>query len=345
MQWTDQVVLRIIWQFKLASAIPIYESATYDEISARSGLDKSIVARTIRAAISMDIFDERSPGRVSHTAISRLLAEDDLYYETIGLQLIDLGPASSKLIDVWKVCGDGMREPDKCAFSLHNGGRSLFKILAEDPDRAHRFDSAMKFSIQDQDPDFTEVLTAFDWQSIDNPGSCLVDVGGNHGEISQAIAKHTKHMHFVVQDLVHVVQKRSSSLPSELHGRIEFQAHDFMEPQQFRDRPEAYLISRCLHNWSDYYALKILRAIVPGLKTGSRVLIWDAIVDSDPIKNLSEKFNLQQDFIMATVFNGKDRTAEEFRQLLDLADPRFKVNKIYKSKNCNLGMIEVGFDS
>jgi hypothetical protein len=339
------VVLRIIWQFKLASAIPINESATYDEISARSGLGKSIVARTIRAAIPMNIFDESTPGRVSHTAISKLLAENDLYYQTIGLQLMDLGPASSKLVEVWETLGDGMGEPYECAFSLYNGKRSLFTVLAEEPARAHRFDSAMKFSIQDQDPNFNEVLAAFDWQSLDKPGARLVDVGGHHGEVSQAIAKHTKHLSFVVQDLLRVVEQGNSLLPVELHGRIKFKAHDFKEPQLSENPADAYLISRCLHNWSDHHATSILRTLVPGLKVGSYVLIWDALIDSEPVKNLSEKFNLQQDFIMATVFNGKDRTAEEFEQLLKLADARFKVINVYKSKKCNLGMMEVLFGS
>lgn len=339
------MVLRIIWQFKLASTIPVNGSATYDDISTRSGLDRSIVARIVRAAIPLNIFDERTPGHVSHTAISKLLAENDLYYQTIGLQLMDLGPASSKLIEVWETYGDGMGEPNECAFSLHNGGRSLFTVLAEEPARAHRFDAAMRFSIQDQDPDFNEVLTAFDWQSLDKPGARLVDVGGSHGQVSQTIAEHTTHLNFVVQDLPRVIENGSVSLPPEYKGRIEFQAHDFKEPQPRENPPEAYLISRCLHNWSDRHAVKMLRALVPGLKNGARVLIWDAVLDSEPVKNLTEKFNLQQDFLMATIFNGKDRSAEEFEQLLKLADPRYKMISVHKSKKCNLGMVEVRFDS
>ncbi|CAI6335375.1 unnamed protein product [Periconia digitata] len=293
----------------------------------------------------MNIFDECTPGHISHTAISKLLAENPLYYETVGLQLVDLGPASLKLIDVWEQFGDGMGEPHECAFSLNNGGRSLFTVLAEEPVRAHRFDSAMKFSIQDQDPDFKEVLTAFDWQSLDKPGARLVDVGGNHGRVSQAIARHTKHLNFVVQDLPRVIEQGRASLPSEFQERIEFQAHDFKKPQVSESPSDAYLISRCIHNWSDHHATKILQALVPGLKPGSHVLIWDAIIDSEPVKNLSEKFNLQQDFLMATVFNGKDRTAEETEQLLKSADPRFKMVKVHKSKKCNLGMIDAIFDS
>jgi hypothetical protein len=189
------------------------------------------------------------------------------------------------------------------------------------------------------------VLAAFDWQPLDKPGASLVDVGGNHGKVSQSIAKHTKYLSFGVQDLLLVVEQGKSLLPVQFHGRIKFKAHDFKEPQLSENPADAYLISRCLHNWSDHHATRILRALVPGLKIGSYMLIYGALIDSEPVKNRSEKFNLQQDFIMANVFNEIYRTTEELEQLLKLADAHFKVINVYKSKKCNRGMIEVLFGS
>ncbi|CRG88299.1 Sterigmatocystin 8-O-methyltransferase [Talaromyces islandicus] len=342
--WTEQVVLRIIWRYKLASAIPINGSATYDEISATSGLGKSLVVRTIRTAMTLNIFDESEPGQVCHTAISRLLATDEGYYQSVGLQLEDIAPASLKLIEAWEKFGEDAGEPNQSAFSLNNGGRSLFTVLTEEPERAHRFDSAMKYAVEDKDFNFSDIINAFDWSTLDRPGSALVDIGGGYGQISQALAKKTQHLSFIVQDLQHVVEHGRQRLPSEFNGRISFEVQNFMEPQQPGRTPDAYLISRCLHNWSDHNCAVILRCLIPRLRKGSKVLIWDSVLDRRPVKKLSEKFNLQQDFIMATISNGKDRSVEEFSHVLELSDGRFKVESVQRPEGCKLSMIEVSWN-
>jgi ubiquinone/menaquinone biosynthesis C-methylase UbiE len=333
-----------VWEYKLASSIPPDGSATYDEIAAASRLSRPLVARTIRAAMTLNIFDETEPGRIRHTAISRLLATEDGYYDAVGLQLEDIGPASMRLIEAWEKFGHDAGEPDQSAFSLHNSGRSLFTVLAEEPERARRFDSAMKYCVEDKDFSFSDASRAFDWSVLDRPGSRVVDLGGGYGQISEALAKQTRHLSFTVQDLPHVVEQGREKLPSEFEDRITFQVHDFMELQPHENPPDAFLISRCLHNWSDHHCSIILRSLRPALRRGSRVLIWDSVLDDRPAKKLSERFNLQQDFIMATISNGKDRSAEEFGQVLELSDERFKIEGIRRPKGCKLSMIEVSWN-
>jgi hypothetical protein len=297
--------------------------------------------------MTLNIFDEPTPGKVCHTAISRLLATDEGYYQSIGLQLEDIAPASLKLIEAWEKFGADAGEPNQSAFSLTNGGRSLFTVLAEEPERAHRFDSAMKYAVEDKDFNFSDILNAFDWATLDKPGAIVADIGGGYGQISQALAKQTQHVSFIVQDLHHVVEDGRQRLPSEFNGRISFEVHNFMEPQQSGSTgstPDAYLISRCLHNWSDRHCAVILRALVPRLRKGSKVLIWDSVLDDRPVKKLSEKFNLQQDFIMATISNGKDRTVREFQQVLELSDERFRIERVQRPEGCKLSMIEVSWN-
>lgn len=344
-QWTDQLILRIIWRYQLASAVPLEGSATYDEISAASGLSRLLVARTIRAAIALNIFDEREPGKISHTAISRLLASDEGYCSVIGLQLEDIGPASRRLLEVWENLGPDAGDPEQSAFSMENGGRSLFTVLGEEPERGRRFNLAMKYCVEDKDFNYHDIFNAFDWASLDKPGSQVIDLGGGFGQLSQALAKKTQNASFTVQDLPHVVKEGQGQLPSEFSDRISFEPHNFLEPQQQKDRaPSAYLISRCLHNWSDHHSAKILRGLIPTMRQGSKVLIWDAVLNDEPVRKISNKFNLQQDFIMATISNGKDRTAEEFRQILELSDPRFIVEAVNRPEGSKLAMVVVSWD-
>lgn len=344
LSWTEQVILRIVWKYKLASAVPIHGSATFQEISDASGLSKSLVMRTIRAAIPLNIFDQSEAGQVSHTAITRLLAVNEEYYNGLGLQLEDFGPASLKLIEAWETFGGDAREPHQTAFSLWNGGRSLYTVLAEEPERARRFDSAMKCYAEDRDFGFSDIGSAFDWSTLDKPGSRLVDLGGGYGQISQALARRTQNLAFSVQDLPHVVKQAQAQLPAEFKGRISFEAQNFMDPQPQGNSHETILISRCLHNWSDYQSSLILRSLIPALRNGSKILIWDSVLDDQPVKKWSQRLNLQQDLVMATISSGKDRTAEEFRHVLELSDARFKIESIYRPEGSKLSMIEASWN-
>ncbi|KAJ6784555.1 hypothetical protein PWT90_10066 [Aphanocladium album] len=352
--WTDQLILRIIWRYQLAAAVPLHGSATYEEMAAASGLAASVVARAIRAAIPLRIFAERVPGQISHTALSRLLATDEGYASVIGLQLEDIAPASRRLLEIWNELGTDAGDPDQSAFSVDNGGRSLFQVLSEEPARARRFNLAMKYCVEDKDFSFNHVFAAFDWASLDDrPGggdaNVVVDLGGGMGQLSQDLASKTHNLRFTVQDLAHVVEEGRAKVLPTLRERVSFEAHDFLEPQdepppnEDRSSVSAFLISRCLHNWSDRHCTRILQGLIPALRAGSKVLIWDTVLDDAPGSNMSDRFGFQQDFIMATISNGKDRTAGEFRQLLAQSDPRFVVESVNKPVGSRLAMVVVSW--
>jgi hypothetical protein len=48
-------------------------------------------------------------------------------------------------------------------------------------------------------------------------------------------------------------------------------AHDFFTPQTVV--ADVYLLRWILHNWSDKYCMRILRALIPALKPGARVVV------------------------------------------------------------------------
>lgn len=79
-----------------------------------------------------------------------------------------------------------------------------------------------------------------------------------------------------MQDLDNVVGGAEESVPEDVKGRVKFMAHDFFTEQKVRAK--VYYIRWCLHNWSDKYAVKILRCLIPGLKDGVRVVIHDSSI-------------------------------------------------------------------
>lgn len=340
-QWTDQVILRIIWHYKLAHAVPLDGVATYDQVANASKLTKSLVVRAIRASIPLRIFDEPKPGHVGHTALSRLLATDEGFSSVIGLQVEDIGPSSARLIQAWEEFGADAGEPDQSAWSLAHGGRSLFTTLSEEPEVARRFNLAMKAVVEDKGFNMHDVYRAFDWQSIDRPGARVVDLGGGFGQVAQELAQHTEHIAFVIQDLPAVVEAGRAKLGPELQGRISFEAGDFLQPQRAASTPDAFLISRCLHNWSDLHSAAILQALKPALRKGTKILIWDVVLPDEPVKSFSDRFNLQQDFIMATIANGKDRSLSDFAEVLTMSDESFRLDRLKRLDSSKQSMIEI----
>lgn len=122
--------------------------------------------------------------------------------------------------------------------------------------------------------DFHYVLKSFDWASL---GSAkVVDIGGSRGHIAISLARVLPNISVVVQDMAHVVEGADSEVPVELQKRISFQAHDFFQPQGVI--ADVYYIRWVLHNWPDKHSIDILRAQIPVLKPGSRILIQDVFM-------------------------------------------------------------------
>ena len=63
-------------------------------------------------------------------------------------------------------------------------------------------------------------------------------------------------------------------LPEDVKDRVRLMEHDFFEPQPVHGA-DVYLLRFVFHNWSDEYCLKILRALVPAMSPGAKVVVND----------------------------------------------------------------------
>lgn len=116
----------------------------------------------------------------------------------------------------------------------------------------------------------------------------MVDVGGGHGAVSMALAKATTHMNFVVQDLPNTATQGEKLLPTSLQGRVSFMAHDFFEEQPVKCA-DVYFLRYILHNWSDKYARRILKSLIPALKDSSRIVCYEFLPGDRPTTLWTEK--------------------------------------------------------
>jgi len=84
-------------------------------------------------------------------------------------------------------------------------------------------------------------------------------------------------MHFIVQDQPDVISVGQTRLPLDMKGRVTFMEHDFFRQQPIK-AAEVYLLRWILHDWSDAYAIQILRALIPALIQGSKIVICEHVM-------------------------------------------------------------------
>ncbi|RYO82876.1 hypothetical protein DL762_006397 [Monosporascus cannonballus] len=109
---------------------------------------------------------------------------------------------------------------------------------------------------------------------------------------------------------------------------------------------DAFLIRWVLHILRQKYCLRLLRAQIPALRPGARVLIQDVCMPEPGTVALWREQDLRaSDVHMANLFNGQERTVKEWTALLAEADPRFVVKQVIEPKGSALGIIEAVWDA
>lgn len=147
----------------------------------------------------------------------------------------------------------------------------MYAFIAQDPTRTKRFASTMSKA----SPSSLEFLSSAPIWGTLRPTATVVDVGGSRGHVSAFIAQKFPNLHFVVQDLPSTTADfEEALLPRDGEGRVEIMEHDFFEPQPVQGA-DVYLFRFVFHNWSDGYCSKILRALVPALRSGATVVVND----------------------------------------------------------------------
>lgn len=290
-KFTDITTLRAIYHYKIPHAVPLTGSATYDKIAEQVSLPSSLVSRFLRHAMASQIFTESQPGHVSHTAISHALATDAEFFEAVGLLTDEFAPASNSLIAALDRY-PGSQEPSQSGFNVANDTRlPIYQSLLEHPARRRRLGMGMQYFTRGEGWHLKHLRRGYNWDAIDKAGGLVVDIGGGHGAVSQFLAASTNHVRFIVQDLEAVTKSGAAGLPAELKERIDFMPHDFFTEQPIHGA-DVYFMRWILHNWSDKYCVQILRSLVPALRKGSKVILYEFLLSDKPVTKLTQKQGL-----------------------------------------------------
>jgi acetylserotonin N-methyltransferase len=155
-----------------------------------------------------------------------------------------------------------------------------------------------------------KIVAAFDLSRFRR----MVDLGGATGHLAVAACERYPSLHAIIFDLPEVLATTRAYMRNagETTKRIKVVGGDFFRD----DLPQGDLVAlgRVLHDWEEARVRELLTRISQRLPPGGALLIAEKVVDPDKSGPLSA---LLQSLNMLICTQGRERTLEEYRQLLE----------------------------
>ncbi|TVY33615.1 O-methyltransferase [Lachnellula subtilissima] len=343
-QYNYFVSMQALYRYKVASAFPVGKEATFAEVAKNCNCSEDTIARILRHAITNRIFKEVRKGVIAHTATSRVLAEDPLFQDYVGMRCEEMWPAELHRLPAITKWPDS-QDPAETGFSLANDSLdTMYNIMAKDPTRAKRFSGGMAFRLTGPTFKLDFLVDHGSWGLLP-AGGTVVDIGGSHGQAVLAIAKKFPSLHFVVQDLPSTIAAHRPIPEGSTTADISFLAHDFFTPQPVASA-EVYLFRWIFHNWPDKYCLLILENLVPALKPGARIIVNEiCLPEPNTMSTRRERRLRSMDIGMLTLQNARERNRDDWISLFKRADERYNFAGVTEPEGSDLAIIEFAWQT
>ncbi|KAI1393732.1 sterigmatocystin 8-O-methyltransferase [Hypoxylon trugodes] len=346
----DAATLNVLNYFDFWSAVPLDGSASYAEIAQRVSLPEDVVKRILLHAVYLRIFEETDPGksssRIRHNSRSAALARSSGLKALVSTILDDAGAPVMVLNEALDRYSRGKpaltQNVNETSFALFHGGGQFGKytnswdLLENDGEgdkkgwRQRNFVEFMRY-VKEIFQLEGVVLDAHDWKAAGKAE--VVDIGGSAGHDAIVLARKFPELSITVQDLPKVKPVFDANLPEDVKDRVSFVEHDFFEPQPVQ--ADIYIFKMILHDWPDHEASKILRALIPALKPGARVILFEYIgnqgegdSEGPALPRTIQQMGTATDIRLMALFNGKERPVEAWAKILRDADERFELANV-----------------
>lgn len=281
-----------------------------DALAASTGTHADSLYRVLRALASVGVFTETAPRRFALTPLAEHLQSD-----VPGSQRSLARMAGGEQFAAWAEILHSVRTGETAFSKVF--GQPIFDHLAERPEAARIFDEAMT-GIHGRETG--AILDAYDFSTVQT----LVDVGGGAGGNLIATLQRHPTMKGILFDLPHVVERARPNVEAAgLADRCRLVGGSFFE--SVPSGGDAYLMRHIIHDWYDDRSLTILKNVHAALPVGGKVLVLESVIPpgNEPFGG---KF---LDLTMLVIPGGKERTAEEYRELYEKSG--FELTRIVPS--------------
>lgn len=271
-----------------------------EDLAQQSGANPDALYRLLRALASLGIFAEGAPRQFALTPLAEPLQANV--------------PGSKRALAL--MSGDEQfRAWGEIEYSIQTGhkafdkvfGQPIFDYLGQHPEKAKVFDAAM-VGIHGRETDV--ILENYDFSGV----SALADLGGGNGSQIIRILQRYPALHGILFDLPHVIERAKAPIEAAgVAGRCQLMAGSFFE--SVPAGASVYTLRHIIHDWDDEKSLTILRNCHRVMTADSRLLIIETIIPpgNDPFGGKL------LDLVMLLIPGGKERTVEEYRELLGQA--------------------------
>ena len=275
------------------------ETLTSTQLAHRMGLERDVSERFCRAAKAVGLLCATSDGSLALTELGHELATDS----PDSMRNFARWSGSTADRATWAHLHTAVRTGRSPFAAIH--GTGVWDLFGDNPDTAAVFDAAMtELSRHIIRP----VVAALDLTGF----TSVTDVGGGRGALLAAVLARNPGLRGVLFDQPDVVARAPRVLEEAgVADRVTVVSGNFFDGVP--SGSDLFLVSNILHDWDDDHTKAILRSISAAMRPGDRIAIVEAVVGVDD--RFDETIGLM-DMDMLVLCDGKQRSVEDFRQLL-----------------------------
>jgi O-methyltransferase domain/Dimerisation domain len=272
-----------------------------DQLAGRVGADPDALRRLLRALIGRGIFAQRTDRRYELTPLADLLRSDVRVSIAAMARLI----GSRQHREHWSLLTEAIKTGTSVIPALR--GKSFFEYMGDEPEFGQIFNDAMT-SVSSAT--IGPVVNAYDF----TPYRTIVDVAGGHGRLLAAILASAPNAQGVLYDLPDVAVG-ATPLLQEKHvaERVRIVGGSFFDGVPADG--DVYILKHIIHDWDDEASLQILRNVRTAAAIGTTLLLVEPVIPEDDRGSIGKWMDME----MLIVNNGRERTASEYRRLLEAA--------------------------
>jgi hypothetical protein len=274
-----------------------------DDLAKACAADRNSLYRLLRALAVFGITSETTPGKFVLAPLGEPLRKDAPN---------SVWPAvvfwSDLLADSWAYLTDCVRT-----------GQSSFKVMeskgivsrwSQDPDANAIFRAVMGTAPAE---DYMPIAQAWNFSGR----RVVADLGGGGGALLSAILKHNANVTGMLVDRPPSTESAAPRIQADgLAGRCKLIAADLLE--SVPAGADVYAMKHVLHGYNDDVAIELLkncRTVIP--PDGALLVIEFVLPDAISQPNPALEIHAMSDLNMMAVTGGKERSAAEWKPLLD----------------------------